>query len=366
MKIGILTFHNAINYGAVIQCYALREFLVQRGYDVQVIDYRVPSIEDYKNHFLLDLSRGWKGAIKSIALLWQNLLLYNQKKKVIRNFEQYLHLRLNLSGRVYSSKDIPQDYDYIFFGSDQIWNPKICKGFDPVMWGQFKKGAMKFVTYAASFGELSFLSNDQWAYVKNHISTFDFVSVRENSVKSVLSEKTGRKIDCCIDPTLLVDSNIFETNITKPDIDNYILLYNITRNDEAVDFACRIASKLNCKVVIVEVKPNLHFNLKKNVIYKSGITPDEFLGYIKYARLTVGNSFHLIALSIVMENNFYSLDSYRPERVLNLLSQLGLSERHKQSSDIIDDIEDVDYSIVRPKLQALKQESLLYIHKIGC
>ena len=277
-----------------------------------------------------------------------------------------MNLRLNLSERIQSSKDIPQDYDYIFFGSDQIWNPKICKGFNPIMWGQFKKGAMKFVTYAASFGEMSFLSNEQWAYVKDHISIFDFVSVREDSVKNVLSEKTGRKIDCCIDPTLLVDSKILEAHIIKPDIENYILLYNVTRNDEAVDFACRIASNLNCKVVCVEVKPSLHLNLKKNMIYKSGISPDEFLGYVKYARLAVGNSFHLIALSIVMENNFYSLNSYRPERVLNLLNQLGLSERHKQSSDSIDDMEDIDYSMVRPKLQALKQESLLYIQKSGC
>ena len=102
------------------------------------------------------------------------------------------------------------------------------------------------------------------------------------------------------------------------------------------------------------------------MIYKSGISPDEFLGYVKYARLAVGNSFHLIALSILMENNFYSLNSYRPERVLNLLNQLGLSERHKQSSDSIDYMEDIDYSTVRPKLQALKQESLLYIQKSGC
>ena len=40
MKIGILTFHRAHNYGAVLQCYALQEVLKGMGHEVEVIDYR--------------------------------------------------------------------------------------------------------------------------------------------------------------------------------------------------------------------------------------------------------------------------------------------------------------------------------------
>ena len=40
MKIGLLTFHCAHNYGAVLQCYATQEFLRSQGYDVEVINYR--------------------------------------------------------------------------------------------------------------------------------------------------------------------------------------------------------------------------------------------------------------------------------------------------------------------------------------
>ena len=46
MKIGILTFHRAYNYGAVLQCYALKSVLSNMGHDVYVIDYRQPAIED--------------------------------------------------------------------------------------------------------------------------------------------------------------------------------------------------------------------------------------------------------------------------------------------------------------------------------
>ncbi len=46
MRIGILTFHCAHNYGAMLQCYALQEYLKGRGDEVYVIDYR----PDYLTH----------------------------------------------------------------------------------------------------------------------------------------------------------------------------------------------------------------------------------------------------------------------------------------------------------------------------
>lgn len=366
MNIGILTFHSAINYGAVLQCYALKEFLSQRGHDVEVIDYRVPAIEEYKKILSFSLISEQKGVIKKIAFLLQTLFLFRRKKRVINVFDDYLNFRLNLSRRIYSAEEISTGYDCIFFGSDQIWNPRICHGFDPILWGQFRKEGMKFVAYAASLGELSFLSDEQWVYVQKHIGVFDYVSVRENAVRDALLEKTNGMIDCCIDPTLMIDDKVFKTNAIRPNLNNYVLLYNVTRNSKALDFACRIASRLNCIVVFVEVKPTVHFKKKQNVIYKTGISPDEFLGYIKYARLAIGNSFHLIALSIVMETSFYSINSYRPERVLNLLNQLDLSDRHKKATDVIERVEDIDFSKIRSKLQSLREASLSFIHKVGC
>ena len=48
-KIGILTFHNALNYGAVLQCYALQHYLQEKGHDVEVIDYRARSLKSRKS-----------------------------------------------------------------------------------------------------------------------------------------------------------------------------------------------------------------------------------------------------------------------------------------------------------------------------
>ena len=52
MNIGIITFHRAYNYGAVLQCYALQRILtIIGGQNVKVINYINPYIEWlYKPH----------------------------------------------------------------------------------------------------------------------------------------------------------------------------------------------------------------------------------------------------------------------------------------------------------------------------
>ena len=51
MRIGIITFHRAINYGAVLQTYALQKFLNVSNYDAEVIDYRCEHMENFYKTF---------------------------------------------------------------------------------------------------------------------------------------------------------------------------------------------------------------------------------------------------------------------------------------------------------------------------
>ena len=52
MKIGILTFHWATNYGAVLQCYALQAYLEQLGHNVRVIDYKPLKYDESLYNFI--------------------------------------------------------------------------------------------------------------------------------------------------------------------------------------------------------------------------------------------------------------------------------------------------------------------------
>lgn len=363
MRIGILTFHNAINYGAVIQCYALTKFMEQRGHTVEVIDYRLHAIEDYKVFFSFHTLCSLKGIKKKIIYILNSVLLRKRKKKVIRAFNTFLSTRLPLSYRYSDGQNISQYYDYVIFGSDQIWNLKLTNGFDPVFWGQIEKGNSIFATYAASMGEIDILSNSQWEIVADKLKAFDYISVRELSLKNCLNNKFGMNVDYCVDPTLLVDSKTLDVVAVKPQEDNYVYLYNVTKDKHAEVFASNIASLLGCKVIMTNPKPRI--KRSKNCCEAEAISPEEFLGYIKYAKMVIGNSFHAVILSIIFRKDFYSLNSHRPERIKGVLKDLGLIERHVNSTDNVHRVSFVDYSQVEQKINHMRESSLLYIDKIG-
>ena len=52
-KVGILTFHRANNYGAVLQAYALQTYLETIGVNAEIVDYRSAYLEKaYRGHSL--------------------------------------------------------------------------------------------------------------------------------------------------------------------------------------------------------------------------------------------------------------------------------------------------------------------------
>ena len=45
MKLGILTFHHSLNYGAMLQAKCLSNYLESLGHEVEFVDYNPPHVE---------------------------------------------------------------------------------------------------------------------------------------------------------------------------------------------------------------------------------------------------------------------------------------------------------------------------------
>ena len=83
MKVGVLTFHNAYNYGAILQAYATQKLLENRGHDVEFIDYRNDAIDkSYKKfHF------SWKNnPLRIIDKLLRSRYQKKKKKKLTPDY----------------------------------------------------------------------------------------------------------------------------------------------------------------------------------------------------------------------------------------------------------------------------------------
>ena len=119
MRIGILTFHCAHNYGAMLQCYALQEYLKGRGDEVYVIDYRPDYLtHPYKKHKLSH----WlsKDPLRTLKRLLSEPFLLKKRGKRWDGFDNFMRMKLNLYP--YDMSSDYSNFDWLLFGSDQIWN----------------------------------------------------------------------------------------------------------------------------------------------------------------------------------------------------------------------------------------------------
>lgn len=83
MKIGILTFHCAINYGAIMQSYGLQEYLKKLGHEAYLLDYRPECIIKNYRIFRWHWSESHSLQYNTISLIRELLVL---PKRLLRNY----------------------------------------------------------------------------------------------------------------------------------------------------------------------------------------------------------------------------------------------------------------------------------------
>lgn len=344
MKIGILTFHCAHNYGAVIQCYGLQQYLRSLGHEVYVINYKPKYFDFYKiPEITISNTPNLKAYLKGKI---RELIIGHIRKKRFLAFEDFINQKLNLIPHIDNSDY--SDFDAIILGSDQIWNPGITGGrYDEEYFGSNAK--CKVISYAASSRSTN-LTAEQSDYLKSHLPKISSISVRETSLMNLLQPLTSKSITTVIDPSFLPEVSAYE-NLCRP-INrkrSYVLVYEVDRHSDTYRIAKEIAQSLDADVVeLVSCVSYKYFSDRFDQI--GG--PIEFLSYIKNAECIVTTSFHGMALSLKFQKNFYSIRQGTDAdlRTESLLTKLGLLSRFIFMDSKVDSYTQLDYSTILPRL----------------
>lgn len=355
MKVGILTFHCAHNYGAMLQAYGLQMFLQRSGFDVSIIDYRPDYlIRDYRIYSASYwLSRSLKGCLRKIR---HEAILHRIRIKRHKQFNAFMASHFKLIP--YSDSSIAS-LDAIVLGSDQIWNPRITGGhFDDVFFGKDVK--CKIVSYAASMGN-SILTEYQKTYYRKHLALLSAIGVRESSLCDLLADLTDKKITITLDPTLLAGVSVFKQMIGVPrKVSKYILVYEIESHIGTLEIAYDLARQLHCEVVELEAYLSFSRRRQKDQI----ASPLDFVNYIKNAECVVTTSFHGTAFSVMFEKAFYTVRQGNKAdlRAGDFLDKIELSHRFIAMNER-PQFSCIDYGKARNKLQTEVQRSAEFLLK---
>lgn len=349
MEIGILTFHSAHNYGAMLQAFALQQYIKNcLSMNVKIIDFR--TLDSINSYSIFKKPKQLRGYARETL----KILHYLDLKKKHSSFERFLADYICLTQRYSTYKELyeqPPILDFYITGSDQVFNPngKEINAY----YLNFGKTSTKKIAYAPSFGHKN-IPSDKNALIKDLLNKFDHLSARETSGCSIIKELIGKEVPNVVDPVFLLTREQYHS-ISKPfklRCKKYILVYALIGFKKQVSIALRIKEITGLPIVLI--KSEVIFPIKgiSKIVRAAG--PREFLWLFENASYIVTDSFHGTAFSLVFRKNFFTTIAFpeKAERIFSLLRQTELTMRIVENpKDILEESLPVNYDSTNEKLE---------------
>ncbi|MCM1134180.1 MAG: polysaccharide pyruvyl transferase family protein [Clostridium sp.] len=285
MKAGILTFHEADSYGAVLQAYALQKALMNLGVESDFITFKD------------ETSKKQSAASGKVGALDNLLREKNAARKLLFDEFRKNYLKCTAPLEKQEADDLNEKYDLFIAGSDQIWNFS-----SPAVDGRYFlpfAAPNKRFSYAASFGGNE-IPDKMREWCIRQLNTFHAISVREKEGQEILRALIGRDSIVCVDPVFLLERSQWRNLTYQIEGKSYILLYLLQYDKQTIDFAKKMAVEKGIELRIVTA----------SFMYACGFEPwcnigvEEWLSLINCAECVVTNSFHGIAFSMIFERPF--------------------------------------------------------------
>lgn len=353
-KIGILTFHNAINYGAVLQAYALERHMEKMGIESELINYRNPYI-----YLSPSIRRVWQG--KSLIKNLYNTLSFPFWIRKYKKFNAFIH-KVNVGDVCYEENF--SGYSSILVGSDQVWNLEMTH--NDFTYYLRKTNNVKKYAYASSFGTNT-LDDKEKAVVKECLNDFELLSVRENGGKCLINELLPDKdTQIVLDPTFLLSAEEWKVIAQKPKFNGrYILIYQLEYSKTLIEYAQLMAKRKACKLITINGNPRQPI-MGRNILDAG---PEEWLGLFEGAEMIFTNSFHGTVFSIIFNKDFYTnllvKCPRKNDRMITILHELGLENRILRSGMTESELSvSVNYPDIKDKYEKLLNDSYKYIDKV--
>lgn len=367
MRLGILTFHYAHNYGAVLQAYALKKRLEDMVDDVRIVDYRNGTIagaygRKLPKRRIFIKTRHIEDIIENIRWNREIGLMESAWLRQWDEFEEFIDNAL-LDGRAgFGSDQIAGEldgFDALIVGSDQIWNRGLTGGFDRMYFLDIPYEGKK-IAYAASTSRKA-IADYELEYFREVLPKFDALSTRESALAEELRREIGIDASWCVDPSLLIKMEDYDeiawqghSMAERP----FIFAYFVMEDRELSDVAKKMAEKKGCGL------KELHYYQREwmDSSYQfADIGPAKFLWYMKNAEVVCTNSFHGTALSIIYRKEFYCVYGSNA-RISNLLQDLALESRHVDMESVDKETNNkIDYEAVDVKLDIYISDSMNYL-----
>lgn len=355
MKFGIITHYDVHNHGALLQLNALIKVLANKGIEAYALRF------DKNYDFLgIRLKNKYNIGIKSITFYLKyakqqglRKTFFNmKKKKILETFKK----NQNLVGGYYSDE---RNLNAVVIGSDEVF--ALHTGPTPVFFGHACPADFVF-SYAGSFGPTNFsdiLRLHCVPFVASGLQSLNGISVRDINSADIIEQLIHKRPVLVCDPVILYGYQKELSIRKKINLSPYLLVYSYDTNmnhEKEVNAIKRFANKHGLKIVSAGFYHSW-------CDYNINVDPIELLHYFAGAQYVITDTFHGSVMSIISNRQLAVIIRNNSNKLHNLLSEYGLTERIVNADLNFDDIftNTIDYKVVCSEIERRRKDSMLFL-----
>lgn len=320
MKVGILTFHFASNYGAVFQALGLQNALLDLGHEPVIINYIPVYMRERVSPFA-----GWglRSGSRFVRKFRHRLLECFRR----REFAKFRQQELILSPKLESERELRafcMELDAIIVGSDQVWNLSWQKEYDSTYFLGFlpeAEGPIK-IAYGACFGQPE-QPPSTLGQAMHHVKRFSSVGMRNTFGLEILRAE-GISASRIVDPAFFLPPVL-----SKRDGKGSVVIYAVNDSTSEVcgTIGTEMARVFSAPILHIASEADIRIN-HDGVQHLASASPKRWLDEISRSVFVCSESFHGVVFSMTNNVPFVAPTSgARAHRLRDLLSHYGLSYR---------------------------------------
>lgn len=354
-RIGILTFHDALNYGAVLQSYALQKYISTRHQVcVEIINYKPSGREAFHITKYKGSNRIKQLIGDSINLIYRNDLTL-RRNRFLEFANNYQHLSQKKYERIADFTDISSAYDILISGSDQVFNPKSDSN---IYYLGFEADCVR-LAYAPSIG-LTNIDYKTAERITPWLEQFDSLSCREEQGAVILGSLSGKNVPVVCDPVFLLTKEEWGKVAVNPNISNYIFVFDLNGGKELFLLAQKVKKHTGLPIVYSSLKTIHPYTGLRKVRHELG--PREWLGYIMNASYVVTDSFHGSMFSLIFDVPLINKIAVKQtrSRLISIMQKLHIDKQIINDINSFD-MSDIKFNYYRKPLQDFINTSKAYL-----
>lgn len=325
MKIGLLAYHAACNFGAFLQLLSTVEYIKKQGDEPIVINWIPKDFrKDYEKRSLPEVRELYARLREQYYPMTELCETAKQVAKVIE--------KENIEAVIIGSDAVTQHHPLrgrIHFPCRRIIyisKPTTDRMYPNSFWGAFSSYLKSPIPVGVISGSSQdskyfYIKGTTKAKMKQSILGFRYMSVRDDWTQKMIEYLTDGEVvpEVTPDPVFAFNHNAAHLLPTKDEIckkfnipENYVILSFKGSKSVNQEWISEFQTLANSEGLACVKLPYADAAAYGNIQYSVGdaISPLEWYALIKYSKGYIGNNMHPIVTSITNGIPFYSFDNY--------------------------------------------------------